>query len=122
MSKVFFTPFSIIGSLLAGIAARKVFERLWGLIDDEDPPDRSGESEQITRILIAVVLQSAVIAAAKVIFDRQARRAFRGLTGSWPGSEDKTGRIRAVPFEVGNFRHRLLSAAASSAHGEALVP
>jgi len=31
-----------------------------------------------------------VFAATLTHYDRQARRAFRGLTGSWPGPKDKT--------------------------------
>ena len=90
MSRVLFTPFSIIGSLIAGLAARKVFEKVWSLIDDEEPPEAGEERERITRILVAAVLQSAVFAAARVVFDRQARKAFRGVTGSWPGPKDKS--------------------------------
>jgi hypothetical protein len=41
-------------------------------------------------VLIASVLQSAVFAATRVLFDRQARRAFRGATGTWPGPKDKS--------------------------------
>lgn len=89
MSRILFAPFSIVGSLLAGLAARKLFDRVWSLIDDEKPPEAGEERERITRILVAAVLQSAVFAAARVIFDRQARRAFRGVTGSWPGPKDK---------------------------------
>ncbi len=90
MSRLLFAPFSIVGSLIAGLAARRLFERAWALIDDEEPPEAGEEDEQIARILTAAVLQSAVFAAARVVFDRQARRAFRGLTGSWPGPRDKT--------------------------------
>lgn len=90
MARVFFAPFSILGSLLAGLAARKVFERVWSLIDDEEPPEAGEEREPVARILLAAVLQSAVFAASRVLFDRQARRAFRGLTGSWPGPKEKT--------------------------------
>lgn len=90
MARLLFAPFSIIGSLVAGLAARKVFERVWAMIDDEEPPEAGEEREPVTRILLAAVLQSAVFAAARVVFDRQARRAFRGLTGSWPGPKEKT--------------------------------
>ena len=90
MSRVLFAPFSIIGSLLAGLAARKLFDRVWALIDDEEPPEAGEEAETIARILLAAVLQAAVFAGSRVVFDRQARRAFRGLTGSWPGPRDKT--------------------------------
>jgi hypothetical protein len=39
--KIVFTPISIIAGLLAGIAGKKVFERLWGLRPGRSrhPPD-----------------------------------------------------------------------------------
>jgi len=39
---------------------------------------------------VAAGLQAAVFALARVLFDRQARKAFRGLTGTWPGPKDKS--------------------------------
>ena len=90
MSKVLFTPFSIAFSLIAGLVARKVFDRVWHAIDDEDPPDPGEELEPLPRILMAAGLQAAVFALARVLFDRQARKTFRGLTGTWPGPKDKS--------------------------------
>ena len=89
MSRVLFAPFSIIGSLLAGLVARKAFDRIWSAIDDEEPPEAGEEREPLARVLLAAVLQAAVFAATRALFDRQARRAFRGLTGSWPGAQDE---------------------------------
>ncbi len=85
MSRIVFAPFSIAGSLVAGLIARKAFDRIWSAIDDEDPPDPGEEREPLARVLVAAVLQAAVFAAARALFDRQARRAYRGITGSWPG-------------------------------------
>lgn len=90
MGKILFTPFSIIGSLIAGLVARKVFDRIWHVIDKEEPPDPGEEREPLKRIVLAAVLQSTVFALARVLFDRQARRTFRGLTGTWPGPKDKS--------------------------------
>jgi uncharacterized protein DUF4235 len=89
VSRILFAPFSVIGSLIAGLIARKAFDRLWSAIDDEEPPDPGEEREPLARVLTAAVLQAAVFAATRALFDRQARRAFRGLTGSWPGTTDK---------------------------------
>jgi hypothetical protein len=89
MAKVLFAPFSIIGSLIAGMIARKAFDGIWSAIDDEEPPDPGEEREPLARVVIAAVLQAAVFAGTRVLFDRQARRAFRRLTGTWPGSQDK---------------------------------
>ena len=90
MAKILFTPFSVAFSLIAGLVARKVFDRVWHAIDHEDPPDPGEELEPLPRILIAAALQSAVFALARVLFDRVARKTFRGLTGTWPGPKDKS--------------------------------
>ena len=90
MAKILFTPFSIAFSLIAGLVARKVFDRVWHAIDDEDPPDPGEELEPLPRILLAAGLQAAVFALARALFDRQARKTFRGLTGTWPGPKDKS--------------------------------
>ena len=89
MSRILFAPFSIAGSLIAGLVARKAFNALWSAIDDEEPPEAGEEREPLARILLATVLQAVVFAGARTLFDRQARRVFRGLTGSWPGPKDK---------------------------------
>jgi hypothetical protein len=69
--------------------ARKAFNVLWSAIDDEEPPEAGEEREPLARILLATVLQAAVFAGTRAFFDRQARRAFQRLTGSWPGPRDK---------------------------------
>ena len=89
MARLLFAPISIIGSLLAGLVARKAFDGIWSAIDDEEPPEAGEERESLARVLMAAVLQAAVFAGTRVLFDRQARRAFRGLTGTWPGPTEK---------------------------------
>ena len=89
MARVLFAPFSIAGSLIAGLIARKAFDRVWSAIDDKEPPEPGEEDEPFQRVLTATVLQSLVFAVTRAIFDRQARKAFRGLTGTWPGAQDK---------------------------------
>jgi hypothetical protein len=39
MAKVLFIPVSIGGGLLAGFVSKKIFDQIWGLIDQEEPPD-----------------------------------------------------------------------------------
>jgi hypothetical protein len=88
VAKVFFIPFSIVGSLIAGLVARKAFDQVWSLIDDEDPPEPGDEDVGWGKLLAAAVLQSGVFALARVVSDRQARRAFLRVTGTWPGGRD----------------------------------
>ena len=34
--KILFIPFSVVGGLFAGFLGKKLFEQLWGVIDDEE--------------------------------------------------------------------------------------
>jgi hypothetical protein len=86
--KVLFIPFSVIGGVLAGLLGRQVFAKIWGLIDEEEPPDPSHRRAPASKIVAAAALQAAVFAAARAAADRGSRRAFAGLTGSWPGEEE----------------------------------
>ena len=39
MGKLLFTPLSIAGGLLAGFLGKKLFDQIWGMIDQEEPPE-----------------------------------------------------------------------------------
>lgn len=38
MTRILFAPFSILASLIAGALGKKLFERVWSLIEDSEPP------------------------------------------------------------------------------------
>jgi hypothetical protein len=86
--KLVFAPIGIVTGLLAGIAAQKVFERIWAVIDDEDPPEPGDRDIPILKLVGALVLEGAIFRLAKGFADRGARSGFASLTGTWPG--DKT--------------------------------
>jgi hypothetical protein len=85
--KLFFIPFSIAASLLAGLVAKKTFNQLWGLVDQEEPPDGKHRDIAIGKLLAAAAIQGAIFRAVKEASDHYSRRAFAGVTGSWPGEE-----------------------------------
>ena len=85
MAKILFIPFSIIGSLIAGLAARQLFARVWSLFDEEEPPDASDPDADWRKVVIGSALQAAVFAAVRAFVDRRAREAFLRTTGAWPG-------------------------------------
>jgi hypothetical protein len=87
MTKILFTPFSVLGGLLAGILGKKTFERLWGAFEDEDPPDPKHREVAWQKLLAALVLEGAIFRAVRGLADHGARRAFSRLTGRWPGEE-----------------------------------
>jgi hypothetical protein len=85
VTKLLFIPFSIASGLLAGLLGRQVFAKIWGLIDDEEPPEPGHRQVPWGKVLGAAALQGAIFAAARAAADRGARRAFLRVTGSWPG-------------------------------------
>ena len=85
MAKLLFTPVSIAGGLLAGFLGKKLFNQVWGLIDEEEPPDSKYRDISWGRLLLAGALQGAIFRAVKELADHAARRTFYRTTGSWPG-------------------------------------
>jgi hypothetical protein len=85
--KLLFIPFSVIGGLIAGFLGKKVFEGLWSVIDNEEPPEAEHREVSFAKVLVAAALEGAVFKATRAAMDHQSRRAFAGITGSWPGEE-----------------------------------
>ena len=85
--KILFIPFSVIGGLVAGFVGKKLFEQLWGVIDKEEPPDPQHRDAPFGKILAASSLEGGVFRSTRAAVDHQMRRAFAGLTGTWPGEE-----------------------------------
>jgi uncharacterized protein DUF4235 len=85
--KLLFTPFSILAGLLAGFAGKKIFEQIWGVIDDEDPPESEHREATWGKVIAAAAIQGAIFRATKMAVDRGARTAFANATGTWPGEE-----------------------------------
>jgi hypothetical protein len=88
VGKLLFTPFSILGGLLAGFVARKLFEQVWGMIDREEPPDARHREVSVAKMFAALAVEGAVFRVVKGAFDHYTRRSFERLTGSWPGEEE----------------------------------
>lgn len=85
--KRLFAPFGILAGLGAGIAARKLFERLWALIDREDPPDPEDHDISMPKFVAALLLEGAVFSLVKGLVNRGARVGFASTTGRWPGND-----------------------------------
>ncbi len=85
--KLLFTPFSIIAGLVAGFLGKKIFEQIWGLIDEEEPPESEHRDASWGKVIGAAAMQGAVFRATKIAVDRGARTAFANATGTWPGEE-----------------------------------
>jgi hypothetical protein len=85
--KLLFAPFSIVAGLLAGMLGKKLFEQVWALIDDEEPPESEHRDAEWSKVIAAAAIEGAIFRATKQAVDRGARTAFANATGSWPGEE-----------------------------------
>lgn len=86
--KFVFTPISLALGLLAGLVGKKIFEKLWGLVDDEEPPRSEHRDFSWPKLIAALIFEGAIFRLVKGLTDQGARRTFAKATGSWPGEEE----------------------------------
>jgi Protein of unknown function (DUF4235) len=87
MAKLLFIPVSIVSGLIAGLVGRKVFEWLWGLVDDEEPPDSEDRETSVPKLVASLAFQGAAFSVTRGLTDHFARQSFYRATGAWPGEE-----------------------------------
>jgi hypothetical protein len=85
--KIVFTPVSVVLGLIAGIVGQKIFEKLWSVVDDQEPPSPEHREFSWPKLLAALLAEGAIFRLVKGITDHGARRAFAKATGTWPGEE-----------------------------------
>jgi hypothetical protein len=85
--KFLFAPIGIGAGLVAGMVAKKGFERLWAAIDDEDPPEPDRRGAPTVKLIAALAIEGAIFRVVKGLTDHGARSAFLKLTGHWPGED-----------------------------------
>jgi Protein of unknown function (DUF4235) len=87
MAKLLFIPVSILGGLLAGLIGKKLFEGLWAMIDDQEPPDSEYRDVSWPKLIAALALEGAIFRVLRGVADRASRQGFYRATGAWPGEE-----------------------------------
>jgi hypothetical protein len=88
VARILFTPISIGAGLLAGLLGKKLFEQIWGLVDEEEPPHPQHREISVPKMLIALALEGAIFRLTKGALDHWTRRSFERFVGSWPGEEE----------------------------------
>ena len=86
MGKLIYKPFGIVLGILAGFLSKKLFNTVWGIFDDEEPPKPTTKETNWPKVLAAAAVQGIVFkTSARVRRPRRGARGFEHLTGSWPG-------------------------------------
>ena len=83
-----FKPIGIIVGFLSGMVARQLFNKLWGLISDEEPPEATTRNTTVPQLLFATAMQGAILAVVRAFVSRGLAQGWAGITGVWPGEED----------------------------------
>jgi hypothetical protein len=85
--KFLFVPIGVAGGLAGGFIGRKLFEQVWGWIDDEEPPDPKHREISMPKMVTALALEGAIFRVVRGLADHGSRRGFARFAGSWPGEE-----------------------------------
>lgn len=86
--KLIFAPIGIVAGLLAGLVAKKGFERIWAIFDEAEPPEPDQQEAAYPKLIAALVVEGAVFRLTKGVVDHGVRSGFARLTGSWPGEQE----------------------------------
>jgi hypothetical protein len=85
--KILFVPVSIAAGFIGGYIGKKIFDEVWGLFDDQDPPEPEHHQTTWPKLMAAMALRGALFTVTRSAVERAAREGFYNVTGSWPGEE-----------------------------------
>ena len=82
-----FAPIGLALGLAAGQVSKKIFDKVWGLIRDEEAPRPKHRELSIVTLLGALIVEGAIARAVRGMVDHGTRHGWAQLTGAWPGEE-----------------------------------
>jgi hypothetical protein len=85
--KFVYKPFGIVCGILAGLLSKKLFEQIWGWIDEEEPPGATTRDAPLAKVLGAAAVEGVTFKVTRAAVDRAGARGFEHLTGVWPGDK-----------------------------------
>jgi Protein of unknown function (DUF4235) len=89
-TKLMFTPVRMVSRRVAPRLSRRLFDRLWRIVDAHEPPPRAEEQDgSVRKLAIALALEGACTAIVTGLVDHAARRQFERVTGRWPGRRNR---------------------------------
>jgi hypothetical protein len=82
-----FTPIGLVLGLAAGQVAKKIFDKVWGLIQDEEAPRPKHREVPLATLILALLVEGAIARVVRGMVDHGTRHGWARLTGAWPGEE-----------------------------------
>jgi hypothetical protein len=98
MGKLIYKPFGILLGLLGGFLAKRLFNAIWGIFDEAEPPKPTTEEARWPKVLTAAAVQGVTFRVTRAAVDRAGAAGFRYFTGVWPGEreQDESQAAKAV--------------------------
>lgn len=87
--KLIYKPLAIIFGLIAGMLGQKAFEKVWGMISDEDPADADDRDAGWAEVLVSAAIGGAIMKTIQALVRRGGAKGFQRATGVWPGDDPK---------------------------------
>jgi Protein of unknown function (DUF4235) len=85
ITTILYRPIGIVMGILAGLLGKKLFNFIWGQVDEEHPPKPNTQEAAWVKVLAAAALQGVIFKTVRAAVDRQTAKAFYSVTGAWPG-------------------------------------
>jgi hypothetical protein len=82
-----YKPIGLIIGLLSGLLARQIFNEIWGMFDEQEPPEPTTRQTYWPKLLLAAAMQGMILRVVRVFVDRGLAKGWAGLTGTWPGEQ-----------------------------------
>ncbi len=89
MTKLIYKPLGLIMSVLGGLVASAIFQRVWRLVSHRDePPTPTQAGRSWREVLAAAALRGAIFGLVTAAVDRGGAVGFQRATGAWPGEKE----------------------------------
>lgn len=83
--RLLYKPLGFLVSVLGGILASWVFERVWRAVSaDPEVPEAISSRHSTRQVLLAAALQGAIFGTVKAAVDRAGAKGFKRVTGTDP--------------------------------------
>lgn len=85
-SKVLYKPTSLVCSIVGGLLATAVFNRVWSALGhDEQAPNPTALDRGGLEVVFGAALHGAVFGLVKALVDRAGAKSYYNVTGDDPG-------------------------------------
>jgi hypothetical protein len=93
--KLLYKAVSILVSVLGGMLATAIFNKLWKAVSgEEEAPDPTDVRRGFGEVLVAAALQGAIFSLVRAAVNRGAAEGTRRLTGYWPGEDSEADQAK----------------------------